>query len=172
MRWPCRLPFNRQRMDNLDKSTRFRVMSNNRSNGTRSTERRFRLLLARNGVTGWRLGGLDLPGSPDVVFPHEHLAVFLDGCFWHGCTSCRSVPRTNHRFWEQKIRGNQKRDRQATRRLRVLGWVSIRYWEHDLKRRKASFLLRKLEQGLSTAAQQKRRNREKKKLVSSSRRGD
>lgn len=121
-------------MDNLTKAVRFRVMSSNKSRGTKSTEQRFRSFLIRSGTCGWRLGhGTDLPGGPDFIFPKEHVAVFIDGCFWHGCRKCRSIPATNRGFWSAKIRENRRRDRLAVKALRVRGWTALRVWEHELK---------------------------------------
>ena len=91
-------------MDKFDKATRSRVMSRSRSIGTRTTEWKFRSLLMRSGIKGWTLGHRSgLTGSPDVVFLRHRLAIFLDGCFWHGCRRCRSIPATNTRFWTNKI---------------------------------------------------------------------
>jgi DNA mismatch endonuclease (patch repair protein) len=109
-------------------------MSRSRSRGTRSTELRFRSLLVRSGIRGWTIGhGSGLPGSPDIVFPKRRLAIFLDGCFWHGCRECRSIPATNRAFWVEKIRANRSRDKKAMRGLRARGWKTVRLWEHELK---------------------------------------
>jgi DNA mismatch endonuclease (patch repair protein) len=67
----------------------------------------------------------------DVVFPTERVAIFVDGCFWHGCTLHTSPPRTNAEYWGQKIRGNRERDLQTDRVLAEGGWLSIRVWEHE-----------------------------------------
>jgi len=69
-----------------------------------------------------------LPGSPDVVFPRHHVAVFMDGCFWHGCPQCYVRPRINRSYWSKKIIRNQKRDRRVTRALRLAGWSVVRLW--------------------------------------------
>jgi DNA mismatch endonuclease, patch repair protein len=68
-----------------------------------------------------------------VVFLRCRVAIFLDGCFWHGCSRCRSIPATNKAFWKAKIQGNIERDRNVTRMLRAMGWKVLRIWEHDLK---------------------------------------
>ncbi|UUY06289.1 very short patch repair endonuclease [Svornostia abyssi] len=79
---------------------------------------------------------LDLAGGhrvrPDVVFPTERLAVFVDGCFWHGCREHRTLPRSNASFWRQKIEGTRERDQQQVAWLEAAGWTVIRLWEHDL----------------------------------------
>jgi DNA mismatch endonuclease (patch repair protein) len=63
------------------------------------------------------------------------LAVFVDGCFWHGCTMCRTIPRTRARFWREKIEGNKLRDRRITSQLRRAGWTVIRVKECGVSRR-------------------------------------
>jgi DNA mismatch endonuclease (patch repair protein) len=121
-------------VDKIDAASRSRVMSRNRASGTKTTERKFRSLLMRLGVRGWKLGHHSgLPGRPDFLFPESRVAIFLDGCFWHGCQRCRSIPASNRVFWETKIQGNRERDRKACRTLRAQGWNVVRIWEHDLK---------------------------------------
>lgn len=71
-----------------------------------------------------------LPGSPDLVFPSERLAVFVDGCFWHGCRKHRTIPRSNAPYWTEKIERNRARDRRVDRQLHTLGWTTLRIWEH------------------------------------------
>ncbi len=77
--------------------------------------------------------GAGLPGTPDLVFRRRKLAVFVDGCFWHGCPRHGTVPKTNTAFWEDKILRNGRRDRRVNRELRALGWNVLRIWEHDIK---------------------------------------
>jgi DNA mismatch endonuclease, patch repair protein len=62
------------------------------------------------------------------------LAVFVDGCFWHGCAKCRDLPATNVEFWRAKIKGNRKRDRRVSRRLRRAGWTVVRIRECAIQR--------------------------------------
>jgi DNA mismatch endonuclease (patch repair protein) len=79
---------------------------------------------------------LDLaPGRrvrPDIVFTKLHLAVFVDGCFWHGCREHRSLPASNATFWEQKIERTRERDRKQSAWLEAAGWTVVRIWEHDI----------------------------------------
>ncbi len=124
--------------DVFDRAKRSEVMSRVRSRGNRSTERRLRAHLAAAGIGGWRMHADDLPGTPDFAFDRERVAVFVDGCFWHGCRRCRSVPADNRDFWQQKIDTNRRRDRKASRALRATGWSVVRLWEHDLKDAKAA----------------------------------
>jgi DNA mismatch endonuclease, patch repair protein len=72
-------------------------------------------------------------GRPDVVFARARVAIFLDGCFWHGCKRCRSIPSTNRVFWLNKIRKNRKRDKKVRRMLRAMGWKVMAVWEHELR---------------------------------------
>ena len=69
---------------------------------------------------------------PDIVFPRLRLAVFVDGCFWHGCQEHRSLPASNASFWKQKIEGTRQRDRDQVAWLEAAGWTVVRVWEHDL----------------------------------------
>jgi len=71
-------------------------------------------------------------GKPDFVFPDQRLAVFVDGCFWHGCPLHGTNPATNREFWSEKITRNRQRDREVNRALRALGWRILRIWEHEL----------------------------------------
>jgi DNA mismatch endonuclease, patch repair protein len=67
----------------------------------------------------------------DIVFPRERLAVFVDGCFWHGCPEHGRVPRTNVGYWEPKLEANIRRDERTTAALVAAGWSVVRVWEHD-----------------------------------------
>jgi DNA mismatch endonuclease (patch repair protein) len=67
------------------------------------------------------------------VFYDGKLAVFVDGCFWHGCKVHRSIPKSNAAFWSNKIAGNVRRDAAVRRRLNSLGWSVLRVWQHDLR---------------------------------------
>lgn len=69
---------------------------------------------------------------PDIVFPRLRLAVFVDGCFWHGCQEHRSLPASNASFWKRKIEGTRQRDRDQVAWLEAAGWTVVRVWEHDL----------------------------------------
>lgn len=73
----------------------------------------------------------ELRRTADLVFTRAKVAVFLDGCFWHGCPQHHTVAATNAKFWAEKVEGNRARDRDTDRRLNMAGWVSVRIWEHD-----------------------------------------
>jgi DNA mismatch endonuclease (patch repair protein) len=80
----------------------------------------------------YRLHGR-LPGRPDIVFPRSRVAVFLDGCFWHGCPKHAVKPKTNSFFWAKKLAGNADRDKRINAALADMGWRAVRVWEHDVK---------------------------------------
>ena len=68
---------------------------------------------------------------PDVVFPKRKVAVFVDGCFWHGCPVHYTRPRSSSAFWADKLYTNVRRDRRQTLALEEAGWRVVRVWEHD-----------------------------------------
>jgi DNA mismatch endonuclease (patch repair protein) len=75
-----------------------------------------------------------LPGTrrrADVAFIGAKVAVFVDGCFWHGCPSHGTWPKTNAVWWREKIQGNRRRDRDTDEQLIRDGWTVLRFWEHD-----------------------------------------
>ena len=74
----------------------------------------------------------------DLVFPSVRVAVFVDGCFWHGCPEHATWPKANSEWWRTKIERNQARDRDTDHRLRQTGWIPVRVWEHENSKRAAS----------------------------------
>lgn len=75
-----------------------------------------------------------LTGKPDLVFVRARVAVFVDGCFWHGCPEHGQIPQTNTEFWRAKIARNCARDEIVNAGLSVKGWTVLRFWQHELKR--------------------------------------
>jgi DNA mismatch endonuclease (patch repair protein) len=73
----------------------------------------------------------DFRRTADLVFSRSRVAVFLDGCFWHGCPEHHTVAATNSTYWTDKVSGNRARDEETDELLRMAGWESIRIWEHD-----------------------------------------
>lgn len=114
--------------------SRSRNMAAIRGRGNRSTERCLRAALIRAGVTGWRLHPKSLPARPDFLFAAAKLAVFVDGCFWHGCPRCYVPPKSRQGYWHAKIGLNRARDRRNAAAVRRAGYRVLRVWEHDLKR--------------------------------------
>src|SRR5438477_8834803 len=102
-----------------------------RSKGNRETELRLVDILQAAGITGWRRHQ-PLPGRPDFVFRAERLAIFVDGCFWHGCAKHCRRPASNAEYWRKKIAGNMARDRATARLLKKSGWRVLRIWGHAL----------------------------------------
>ncbi len=85
------------------------------------------------GIRGWRVN-TNLKGKPDIVFTKKRIAVFVDGCFWHGCEKCFQMPKTRREYWEPKILRNKERDKEISDYYRQRGWTILRFWEHDVKR--------------------------------------
>ncbi|MBX9856481.1 MAG: very short patch repair endonuclease [Gemmatimonadaceae bacterium] len=107
---------------------RSRTLSAVRSTGNRSTELRMVGILRELGLSGWRRH-LPLAGRPDFAWRRERVALFVDGCFWHGCPRCYSAPKHNGSFWARKLEENTVRDRRADTDLRRAGWRVVRVWE-------------------------------------------
>ena len=111
---------------------RSEIMGLIRSRGNRTTELRLVRIMRRYKIKGWRRGS-KLPGKPDFVFPRSLVAVFVDGDFWHGNPRKKRLPKSNTRYWQEKIRGNRARDRKINRALEALGWQVVRIWESSLR---------------------------------------
>jgi DNA mismatch endonuclease (patch repair protein) len=118
-------------------------MSRIRSRGNRDTELALIDLMRRHGITGWRRNQ-PVFGRPDFVFRTQRVAVFVDGCFWHGCPKHANLPVNNRAFWQKKLETNHARDRNVTRTLRAAGWRVVRIWEHDLTARRAGRVVRRI----------------------------
>ena len=140
--------------DIYSKTKRSEIMAAIRSRGNKATEIALVLLLRRHKLWGWRRH-VSLAGKPDFVFTEERVAVFVDGCFWHGCPAHFKAPKSNRSFWVTKIRSNKIRDKSATRQLRKLGWIVVRIWQHELKG-EAMPSLEKLTRALDASSKQQR----------------
>lgn len=91
----------------------------------------------------YRVDARPLPGlnrRADLVFTRAKVAVFVDGCYWHGCPRHGTTARTNADYWGPKIHRNQARDRDTDQRLRAAGWEIVRVWEHDDPHRAAHLI--------------------------------
>ena len=119
--------------DTVDKATRSRYMAAVKSRGNLSTEARMVCLLRENKLSGWRRH-FPLPGTPDFCWPKKKVALFVDGCFWHGCPHCYQTPKSNVRYWKEKVAGNKRRDRRVNSAIRTKGWAVIRIWECQLSK--------------------------------------
>jgi DNA mismatch endonuclease (patch repair protein) len=115
-----------------------------RGHGNKGTELKLITIFRAASIKGWRRGS-KLPGKPDFVFPSLKTAIFVDGCFWHGCPKHGNSPKTKTSYWLAKITGNKARDRRVNRLLRAKGWAVVRVWEHELAKRNTERLLKRLE---------------------------
>ncbi len=149
--------------DVFSKQKRSEVMSRIRSRGNKGTELALAILFRRHGITGWRrqvrvvverrrssvegqkASVSRLAVRPDFVFPKLRLAVFVDGCFWHGCPKHGTKPKGNAAFWKNKFARNIARDRLVTRTLRPARWRVLRIWEHELARKNEARLVRRIQ---------------------------
>lgn len=112
---------------------RSRLMARVRRSGT-APEVALRTALRGAGLPYRMDGGGGLPGTPDITFRRSRVALFVDGCFWHGCPQHATTPKTNTSFWTAKILRNRERDKQVNRSLKKLGWQVLRLWEHQVRR--------------------------------------
>ena len=146
--------------DVFTRSKRSAVMSRIRSAGNKGTELRLIAIFRTQGVAGWRRGATlqfkvksgKFKVRPDFVFRARKLAVFVDGCFWHGCPRHFNQPRNHAAFWRKKVAANRARDRLVTRTLRQLGWKVLRIWEHELSRKNEARLSRRLASWMGRSA--------------------
>jgi DNA mismatch endonuclease (patch repair protein) len=143
--------------DVFTQTKRSKVMSLIRSQGNAATELRLVKLMREHRITGWRrqVALIVRPSAtgrvkvrPDFVFRRERVAVFVDGCYWHGCPRHYRRPKSNQKFWDAKIERNQTRDRLVTRAMRKAGWKVLRIWECALTKNKAGRALSRLRRAL------------------------
>ncbi len=121
-------------------------MSRIRGSGTKPE------LLLKNALRGTRLRyHPKMKGNPDFASRKNRLAVFVDGCFWHGCPRCYTEPVTRKDFWKAKIERNRKRDMTVTKALRKDGWKVLRIWEHDVKKNTES-VVKKIRMNMNVIA--------------------
>jgi DNA mismatch endonuclease (patch repair protein) len=129
--------------DVFTKAKRSEVMSRIRSRGNKDTEVALAKLFRRHKITGWRRDK-KIFGKPDFVFLNKKLAVFVDGCFWHGCLKHSKPPRSNQTYWRAKMIRNKTRDYSVSRILRKKGWRVLRIWEHELSPKDEVRLIKRL----------------------------
>jgi len=127
--------------DTMTPQRRSKLMSKIRGRGNYSTELRLAKLLKEEGITGWRRH-LKLLGRPDFAFLKQRVFIFVDGDFWHGNPRTYKPPKSNTKFWLQKVKYNRKRDREISRHLKDKGWKVLRVWESDLRRKPSRCLAR------------------------------
>lgn len=118
--------------DNLSPEDRLKTMRAVKGKGTR-LEKRLWAMLAGMRLRGWKKNADTITGKPDVVFTDQRVAVFIDGCFWHGCPHCcRKLPKTNRGYWERKIKRNIELAQVYNEQLQREGWTVVRIWEHEM----------------------------------------
>ena len=144
-------------------------MARIRSRGNQDTELALAALLRTNRISGWRrhflirsaergtrnsgAHGVTRPTfrvRPDFVFRQVRLALFVDGCFWHGCPKHATQPKNNRAFWQRKLAGNKQRDARVNRALRRSGWRVLRIWEHELARKSAAKLVKRIQRTIAS----------------------
>ena len=129
--------------DIYDKDTRSKLMSRISSKRNKSTEIKLITLFKVNGVKGWRRG-YPVKGHPDFVFLKQKIAIFVDGCFWHGHDCRNTRPKDNEEFWQKKHERNITHDKKINELFQKRGWNVIRVWECELKGKELPLKLREL----------------------------
>lgn len=118
-------------LDTVETMDRSELMSRVRQRDT-TPELAIRKVLWSEGLR-YRLHEKILGVRPDIVFRRAKVALFVDGCFWHGCPIHYVKPRTRSEYWDPKLRNNVARDRRQTIELERSGWRVLRFWEHDAR---------------------------------------
>lgn len=119
-----------------------------RAKGNKTTELAMMQAFKEHKITGWRRN-YKLPGKPDFVFTRARLAVFVDGCYWHGHKCQKPRDSQKEGFWKEKMAYNKRHDRQVTKKLREKGWVVVRIWECELQKGKYARKLRIIKKQLA-----------------------
>ena len=130
--------------DIFTKEKRSNIMSHIKSKKNKSTELKLIQEFKKEGITGWRRN-YRVKGHPDFVFLDQKIAVFVDGCFWHGHDCRNTKPVENREFWDQKLGRNKQRDQEVNALFEARGWTVVRIWECELKKKNAEILSQKLE---------------------------
>ena len=129
--------------DVFSKSKRSDIMKKVRPSGNKTTELRLIKYFSSNHITGWRRK-YKVKGHPDFVFLDRRIAIFVDGCFWHGHDCRNTRPADNAEYWSEKRERNIKHDQEITELFEKRGWTVIRIWECELKRKNEGILSNKL----------------------------
>ena len=129
--------------DVFNKEKRSFIMSKVKSSKNSSTELKLISIFKKKAITCWRRN-YKIQGKPDFVFKDKKIAIFTDGCFWHGHNCRNTKPKDNEEYWADKIKRNKKRDKAITKILRKNGWQTLRIWECELRDKKTRDLLKKL----------------------------
>jgi len=119
-----------QLTDKFSKETRSRIMSCIKSKNTKP-ELKIRKLVWAEGKR-YRIHDRSVFGTPDITNKSKRVAIFIDGCFWHGCPKCYTEPKTNTEFWRNKISRNQERRKKVKTQLKRDNWKVLQFWEHQV----------------------------------------
>lgn len=122
-------------------------MSKIKSKGNKSTELRLKKLFNENDITGWRRY-YPVKGHPDFVFLEKRVAIFVDGCFWHGHNCRNTKPQDHAKYWNKKRENNIRHDAEVTNMFIERGWNVIRIWECQLTKKKAPEVLLAIQQAI------------------------
>lgn len=118
-------------VDRMTPAARSALMRRIRAHGS-AAERTLLSALRRIGILWGVANDAETPGTPDVCFRRERVAVFVDGCFWHSCPRHGSTPKTRVGYWREKLAYVQEHDAHVRAHLAVLGWTVVRLWEHEV----------------------------------------
>ncbi|MBQ9126245.1 MAG: DNA mismatch endonuclease Vsr [Thermoguttaceae bacterium] len=132
--------------DKFTPERRSEIMRAVKSKNNVSTELKLIAFFKSRNIKGWRRN-YKVKGKPDFVFLDAKLAVFVDGCFWHGHT-CKHLPKENVEFWRAKIERNKRRDAEVTTMFLERGWKVLRVWECELRKKNEEVLWNKFETSL------------------------
>ena len=122
---------------------RSEIMKSVKSAGNKSTELKLIEYFSKKNIFGWRRK-YNVKGHPDFVFPKRRIAIFVDGCFWHGHDCRNTHPADNMDYWTRKRAKNIEHDKAITERFKKRGWRVIRIWECELKKKNTPILDEKL----------------------------
>lgn len=129
--------------DIYNEKIRSEIMSHIKGSRNKTTEVKLISIFCENNIRGWRRN-YKVFGKPDFVFHQQRVAIFVDGCFWHG-HNCRNIqPEQNADYWQRKILHNMERDTEVTLHLEKLGWTVLRILECELKKKNTENLLKRL----------------------------
>lgn len=129
--------------DVFDKDKRSTIMQKVRSKGNKSTELKLIEIFREMGITGWKRN-YPVKGHPDFIFLKKRVAVFVDGCFWHGHDCRNTRPADNQEYWQKKRERNIRHDKEITELFESRGWRVLRIWECEFKVKNRQALLEKI----------------------------
>lgn len=130
-------------VDVFNKEKRSQIMSLIPSKKNKTTELKLIKIFKQKGITGWRRN-YKVKGHPDFVFLDKKIAIFVDGCFWHGHDCRNTRPANNAEFWQKKRERNIAHDKKINELFERRGWTVIRIWECELKKKNGVQLMIKL----------------------------